>query len=159
CGIRRVERALLDVVGLQRPAVLPDEEAPSPPRRLAERLEVEDRAERHQRRDDGETERPDRSRPRHRDEALAREALAALLDQLVELRLLDLMLRRRVRLVDLLRHDQPLRDQNERGREEGEREPEREAEVRRLVADPVERDDGDEAARADRRRAEEEQQY
>src|SRR5207237_3302730 len=107
-GVGRVERVLLDVGGLERRAVLANEPLAALPRGPAELVWVERRPEPDRGRYRGQPERPHGRARRRAQEALAREAAAALPDDLAHLRLLQRMLRLRVVLGQLLAHHELL---------------------------------------------------
>ena len=116
---------------------------PAEPRALVERPCPEERSERDRRRDEGDAERGGGEPARPDQEPLPREPAAALVDDLDELLLL-LDVRLGIRLRELLLHDEALADDDRRGREAHEREPEREPEELGLTARPDERVDEDE---------------
>src|SRR5581483_8275379 len=78
------------------------------------------------------------------EEPLPRQAVTGLLCDLCDQQLLLRMLVRRVRLNELLGHDQLLRDDDERRGDREEAEPEREPEELRLARDRIDRVDDDE---------------
>src|SRR5256886_2636575 len=108
-----VEGLLHDLVEQQRFTVLIDESRPSAPGRLVEPAGVEQRTDRERGHDERGTDRSGRRPGPCQKQALARKAVTALLDELLEL-LLRGRMREWVVLLELLGHDQPFADDDQR---------------------------------------------
>jgi hypothetical protein len=155
-GIGGVEAAGGDVGRGQRPAVGLDQPPPAAPGRPPEPIGVEDRAGRENRRERGQRQRRARRPARGEQQPLAREAARALVHDAGELRLLG-RVGLRIGLLELLRDDEPLADDDQRraGTAEGQRE--RDAQPLGAMAEPVDRvehDEGDRRERAQRQERE-----
>ena len=117
----------------------------APPGGVVERIGVEEGAERERRHDERGADRGCGSARAGEEQPLASEPIATFGDELLDLLPSRRVPRQRVVLLELLGHDQPFRDDDQRSRDEGKGESQREAEVLGLVAEVVERVDGDES--------------
>src|SRR5207248_5596896 len=113
-GIRRVERLLLDVVDMEDASHLVDEPNAATPRSAVERVDVEERPQRRRGRHERDAERGAGRAAGEQEQPLARDPVAALVDELLE-RLLFPGMREAVLLFVFLRYDESFSDQDAGG--------------------------------------------